>query len=297
VIARSVRKLSIAAIAAALVAAALVQTRAATRDFIWKVSGKSGGVVYLVGSVHILSKDYYPLSPALEDAFKPSGLLVEEVDFADLTSMDVQFAMLSAAMLPPGQTLDQVLPPDTYQLLSKHLEQSDLPIDPLKRMKPWMIALTLEMTEWTNAGFDPELGLDKHFYDRAKADGKETRGLETAAFQLSLFDSLTIEQQAHMLSGTLKGLDTEKQSVTKLADAWKSGDAPTVERILLADIKDDPVFYKNLLVDRNRNWMPKIEGFFSRPDPTFVVVGAAHLLGPDGLLAALKAKGYRVEQQ
>jgi uncharacterized protein YbaP (TraB family) len=115
-------------------------------------------------------------------------------------------------------------------------------------------------------------------------------------FQLSRFDEMTNEQQDHMLSETLKELETEIASVTTLAGAWRTGDAPQVEQIVLKDLKTDPQMYQRLLVERNRNWMPKIESFFSRPGRTFIVVGAAHLVGPDGLLRQLRDKGYLVEQ-
>ncbi|HWF84801.1 MAG TPA: TraB/GumN family protein, partial [Vicinamibacterales bacterium] len=81
-----------------------------------------------------------------------------------------------------------------------------------------------------------------------------------------------------------------------LADAWKVGNAPMVEQIVLKDLKSDPVMYQRMLVDRNRNWLPKLDALFSRAGHAFVVVGAAHLVGPDGLLQMLKAKGYTVEQ-
>ena len=100
-----------------------------------------------------------------------------------------------------------------------------------------------------------------------------------------------------MLADTLKALDTETSNVTTLTDAWKAGDAPTVERIVLSDLKTDPVMYQRLLVERNRNWIPKLEALFSRPGHAFVVVGAAHLVGPDGIVAMLRARGYTVEQQ
>jgi hypothetical protein len=66
---------------------------------------------------------------------------------------------------------------------------------------------------------------------------------------------------------------------------------------VLQDVKDDPFMYQRLLVERNQNWLPKVEALFARPRPAFVVVGAAHLVGPDGLIAMLRAKGVRVDQQ
>ena len=269
---------------------------AAARDFLWKVSGPAG-TVYLVGSVHLLTKDFYPLSPALEAAFKDSDLLVEEVDFAELMSPDAQMRMLARGMLPGNTRLDAVVSPATFTLVTARAAELGLPVDPLKRFKPWSLALMLASLEWQKAGFDGELGLDRHFYDRARAAGKRVQGLETAEFQISRFDGMSMDQQERLLAGTLKDLDHEMANLTTLVQSWKAGDAAAIERIVLKDIGQDPVMYQRLLVERNRNWMPQIEQLLSRPRPVFVVVGAAHLVGPDGLVGLLKAKGYRVEQQ
>jgi hypothetical protein len=146
------------------------------------------------------------------------------------------------------------------------------------------------------SGFNPELGLDKHFYDRAREAGKAVQGLETVEYQISRLDDMTAEQQDRMLAETLKEISTQKGSVAKLTAAWKTGDASAVERVVLADLKSDPLMYQRLLVERNKNWMPKIEALFARKGNALVIVGAAHLVGPDGLLAMLKAKGYTIAQ-
>jgi uncharacterized protein YbaP (TraB family) len=284
-------------IAAAVVAAIAIfssHPQAQTRALAWKVS-RGGGVVYLIGSVHMLTSDFYPLAPALDTAFKDSDLLVEEADLNEMLSPTTQFSMLSKGMLPAGQTIDKVISPATMALVNQHTG-GILPIEALKQFKPWFLAMTLEAMEWQSAGFDASLGLDKHFFDRAQAEGKTTQGLETTDFQISLFDGMTRDQQERFLAETLKGVDSEKASVAKLTGAWKAGDVATIERLVMADVKSDPVVYDRLLVARNRNWMPKIEALFSRPRHAFVVVGAAHLVGPDGLVSMLKAKGYQVTQ-
>jgi uncharacterized protein YbaP (TraB family) len=282
-------------LAASVGAAAQRATSAQPRNFLWKAS-QGERVVYLVGSVHLLSKDYYPLNPALETAFKECDLLVEEVDLAELLAVESQLQMLTRGLLPSGQSLETVITPATFALVSQRVGALGLPIEPLKRFKPWALALTLLGLEWQSAGFDAELGLDKHFYDRAQAEGKQVQGLETVEYQISRFDGMSMDEQDRLLSSTLKGLETEKASVTALADAWKAGDVPTVERIVLRDLRQEPRMYERLLVERNRAWLPKIDALFSRTGRAFVVVGAAHLVGPDGLLALLKAKGYAVEQ-
>jgi uncharacterized protein YbaP (TraB family) len=271
-------------------------TTAAARDFLWKVTGKTGTVVYLVGSVHMLTEDFYPLSKPFEDAFKDSDLLVEEADLAEMLSPQAQMQMLSRGMLPSSQSLDTVVGPQTFALVTRRTAELGLPIEPLKRFKPWALALTLAQIEWQKAGFDGELGLDRHFYDRARREGKAVQGLETTEFQISQFDGISMAEQERLLVDTLTDLDTEMANLTTLAQAWKAGEAPTVERIVLQDLRKDPLMYQRLLVARNRTWMPKLEALMNRPGHAFVVVGAAHLVGSDGLIALLQAKGYRVEQ-
>ncbi|MGB7219437.1 MAG: TraB/GumN family protein [Vicinamibacterales bacterium] len=283
------------ALALALVLLAPIQAIPQTRSFLWKAT-KGPGAVYLVGSLHLLTKDYYPLAPALDAAFKDADLLVEEADLGEMLSPQSQLAVVTRGMLPANQSLDQLVSPATFALVTKRVAALGAPIEPLKRFKPWMIALTVLGLEWQKAGFEPELGLDKHFYDRARAEGKMVQGLETTDFQISLFDSMTRAQQDRLLAESLEASQTEMASVRQLADAWRGGDAATVERIVLGDLSDDRELYQSLVVNRNRSWLPKIEALFARRGRAFVVIGAAHLIGPDGLLAVLKAKGYAVEQ-
>jgi uncharacterized protein len=269
---------------------------ASAKTFAWKATGKSGGVVYLVGSIHVLSQDFYPLNPALEQTLTDSDLLVEEVDYAEMMDPTVQLSSLARGQLPQGQTLDKVLSPTTYALVKKALGDLGPAGDLLMGFKPWMLAVAIQGMELMKIGFDPELGLDKHFYDLAMAAGKKVQGLETAAYQISRFDDMTMEQQDRMLAETIKEMDTEVASVNRLGDAWKAGDISSVEKVVLSDLRSDPLMYQRLLVERNRNWMPKIEALFSRRTHSLVVVGAAHLVGPDGVLAQLRAKGYTIEQ-
>ena len=287
---------SLRRVAVALTLAILATAQAAqARTFGWKATGK-GGTIYLVGSIHVMSPSFYPLNPALDAAFNDSDLLVEEVDLAEMVDPTTQMSMLTRGMLPSGQSLDTLLTPATLALVKKATGDLGSAGAALMRFKPWMLAIALQGRELMKAGFDPALGLDQHFYDEAKAGAKAVQGLETVDYQISRFDGMTLEQQDRMLAETLKELETETAAVGKLGDAWKGGDVAAIEKIALADLKSDPAMYQRLLVERNRNWMPRIEALFARRGRALVVVGAAHLVGPDGLIAMLKAKGYAVEQ-
>jgi uncharacterized protein len=281
----------VVAVALTLLAAQAAQAR----TFAWKATGK-GGTIYLMGSIHVMSDSFYPLNPALEAAFKDSDLLVEEVDLAEMVDPTALMGIASRGTLPANESLDKILSPATLALVKK--ATGDLGSDggPLMRFKPWMLAIVLQGIELAKAGFNPQLGLDQHFYDQAKEGGKAVQGLETVEFQISIFDTLTMEQQDRLLAETLKELATETAAVGKLGDAWKTGDIAAVERIALEDVKSDPLMYQRLLVERNKNWMPKIEALFAHRGHALVIVGAAHLVGRDGLIAMLRAKGYTVEQ-
>ena len=278
-----------------ILVAAQVAPAAQGRNFAWRVTGQQGAI-YLVGSVHLLSKDFYPLNAALEAAYTDADHLVEEVDIGEMLGTGSQLSMLTRGMQPSSQPLDKVLSPSTMALLAKKANDLGMPLEALKQFKPWMIALTIEAMEWQKAGFDPELGLDKHFYEQARRDGKSVQGLETVEYQIARFDEMPMTLQDHLLAETLKSIDTEQASMSRLIQSWRTGDAPAVERIVLKDLQQEPQLYRRLLVERNNNWMPKLDALFARKGRALVVVGAAHLVGPDGLLTMFRAKGYKVEQ-
>src|SRR4051812_25901440 len=143
----SLRRLAIAVVVAA---AALENVGAASRNFVWKISGKQNAI-YLVGSIHMLTKDYYPLNPALDTAFKDSDLLVEEADLGEMLGAESQMSVLLRGRLPSDQTLDKVVSPETYALVNKHITAHGLPIELLRQFKPWMLALMIETFEWQKA--------------------------------------------------------------------------------------------------------------------------------------------------
>jgi uncharacterized protein YbaP (TraB family) len=282
---------------AALLAFASLHLQAAASSFLWRATSPRGGTIYLAGSLHLLTNEYYPLAPAFDEAFNDSDLLVEELDMAEMLAPESQMTMLTRGMLPAGQKLESVVTPETMESVRAKVTELGLPLAPLQLFKPWALALTLQGLAWQKAGFNPDLGLDKHFYDRAKEANMAVQGLETLEFQIAQFDGMPMPLQDRMLAETLKEMDTTESAVGELARAWKAGDAPAIEKVVLHDLKSEPQMYQKLLLDRNRAWLPKIEALFSRPKSAFVVVGAAHLVGSDGLLAMLRARGYTVAQQ
>ncbi|HWI16870.1 MAG TPA: TraB/GumN family protein [Vicinamibacterales bacterium] len=266
------------------------------RNFMWKVEGE-GGSAYLLGSLHVLTPEWYPLSATINRAFAESKVLVEEIDIAEASDPTQMMSALTKAMLTSGRTLDQVIAPDVYAEVKKRAEKVGLPMMAVDRMKPWLVAITLMAPTLQAAGFKPELGVDRHFYDRAVDAKMKRQALETLQYQLDRFDELSMPLQEAMLKSTLTELDIEVGNVKEMAQAWAFGNVAAIEKMTLAALKESPELYKRLLLERNHNWMPHVEGCIKQNAGCFIVVGAAHLVGPDGLPNLLQKKGYKVTQQ
>ena len=286
----------VVALAVALGSLGLDAQSRSAKSFLWKV--QSGPrVMYLAGSVHALSADVYPLSPAFEQAFAASDTLVEEIDLGASGLMALGPMLLSKAMYQDGRTFDKAVSKETHDLVVKHLKALPMAAQMIRPMKPWMVMLTLTALQVQQAGLDPKLGLDQHFFDRASAAKKAVVGLETAESQIDLFDAMPESLQEQLLRSTLDEIDAQSLEIATTVAAWRRGDAATIERDVLRGFQKYPAAYQSLIVQRNHNWMPQLEKCLARTTPCMVVVGAAHLVGPDGLLTLLQRTGYRVEQQ
>jgi uncharacterized protein len=262
------------------------------RHMLWRMQTDST-VVYLMGSVHMLPKSYYPLDTILERSLDSSDVLVLEVKLDEGTSMAVAQQMMTSAMLQDGQSLSTIVSKKTYDQAKSRLKKNGLDIAMFEPFEPWALALTVMGLELKSSGFSGEHGVDVHFSERAAAESKVVDGLETVEDQLRIFDSMSPETQEEFLKQTLNNRDETSAMLKDLASAWRRGDVKTLEKLALAQMKNDSTFYEKMLVGRNQAWMPKIEAMLNTSGKRYlVVVGAAHLVGADGIIEMLRAKGY-----
>jgi uncharacterized protein len=269
---------------------------ASTRHTLWKVEGKHN-VVYLLGSVHALKARHYPLAPVIEAAFTNSSIAVFEADIDALEQPETQMQLLGKARLPQGETLSQQLLPATYARFTNHLNDVGLPPEMLGQFRPAMAAITLTVLELQKLGFDPQYGLDKYFYKRTRKEGKEVVALETADFQIGLVTGFSKAEGELLMKTTLEETDKLKQEFPTLMTAWETGDADKLEELLNEASRQAPVIFKRLVADRNERWAPKIEEWARGEKNVVVIVGAAHLVGPEGVVELLRKKGLKVVQE
>jgi uncharacterized protein len=291
------RRLALCASLAVAVASVSPAAQAPKKTFLWTLKAPDAPPIYLMGSLHALTPDYYPLSAVAERAFADSKVLIEEVDIDEMTNPTAAMALVGKAMLTDGRTLDQLIAPDLYKTVMARAETVGLPAIALQRMKPWMAAVSLTAPALKAAGFNSGLGVDQYFFNKARTAKMERRALETIAYQFDRLDQMPAAVQEAMLRSVIMDIDTQLANVKTIADAWASGDTATIEKLLLSSLVESPDLYQRLLVERNRNWVEPVEACITQKTTCFVVVGAAHLVGPDSLVALLRKKGHSVEQQ
>jgi uncharacterized protein YbaP (TraB family) len=269
-------------------------TGSSGKTFMWKTE-RERTTVYLLGSVHALKEDAYPLPPAIDAAFDEAEIVVFEIDLDDMTAAAIQ--MMSAGSLEPGTTLEQVVGPEIWTEVEAQVGESGFKPSFFQGMKPWMAALTLTAFELTKQGYLATAGLDTHLAQRADEAGKERHALETAEFQVSLFSELTEEQSLAFLQYSLTDLEHIIPEMDQLYQDWRAGRVEPVEEMLLEGFEEFPDVFQRMVVDRNQAWMPRIEELLGGERNAMIVVGSMHLVGEQGLVELLRDKGYTVEQQ
>ncbi len=266
------------------------------KSFLWKVQSKTS-TLYLLGSIHFLKQENYPLNPGIEKAFAQSNALVVEADISDPGKLNSD-KLLQSALYPENDSLENHLSRETFEYVKKETGKMGLPIELIARQKPWVLALTLEGLELMKLGFDPAYGVDAYFLSKAQRS-KKILELEGVDEQFNLLSSFSDKEQELFLVYTLKDLNLLGDEANGLVRAWSTGNANGIESIITKTVREDPrleAIWKRLLDDRNKGMVSKIEGYLKTGETYFVVVGAGHLVGNKGIIQMLKEKGYSVEQ-
>ena len=283
-------------LAGLLLAAAPARAEAPV-PLLWKVSD-ADNAVYLLGSFHLLTAADYPLSADVDAAFADAEQVVFELSPQEANSPALPAQMAQAAMRKQAGSLQQDLGPELWAQLQAYAGANGLPLAQLSAFEPWFIGLTISLLEMGKQGLDPKLGLDRHFMEAAATAGKPTAGLELATEQIAVLAGMSPLEQKQMLSEALEEATQGRARSRELHEAWRAGDAARMWNEMAAEMKRDyPALYRRINVERNDAWVPKLERHLARSsDDTLVVVGALHLLGPDGVVEKLRGKGYKVER-
>ena len=271
----------------------LAQSGKENNTLLWKISGngleKSS---YLFGTVHMICKEDAYLSTNLMSAIAKADRVYLELD------MDNLFEMVGAMMkmkMNNDTTLADLLTRDEYQKTKEYFEAkvSMLPFSVLETYKP-LVASSLLME--STVACDQQVAMEQLVMEEAKKNGKRIDGLETMAYQMSIFDSIPYKVQAQELFKSIASGDKESDSdkeYKELIKAYKEQDLNKLGQMISKSDQGMMQYEDILLNNRNRNWVAKLKTILK--DKSLVIaVGAGHLPGDKGLINLLRKEGYTV---
>lgn len=267
------------------------------KHMLWEISRGGETEGFLVGSIHFMKPDVYPLPPAFDDAFEASDVMAFETNI-DSVQAQAQSLIGRLGMYPGEKTLESELSDSTYTLLQTRADSLGLNLSQMRKLEPWVISIIIPATQMQKAGYSGQSGIDVHFFNRAKEAEKERVAFETVAEQLRFFDNFPADRQEAYLAYSLQDANQNVEMIDEMVAAWTKGDADRLEDLVQEEMRTGfPDLYETLIVDRNNDWMPQIKTLLDGDETPFIVVGAGHVTGEHGIVAMLRDSGYTVTQQ
>ncbi len=273
----------------------LVPGLASARGLLWRVDG-GRAPVYLVGAMHVLPPNAHPFHKKLDLAYAESQVLLFETDVDAIGATEIQKKLVNAGIYPTGQTIQTRWPAWLVEEFAEATREMKLPVEMFYSSKPWLAALSLEMNAYNRYGYEPQYGVDTYFWKRAKGDNKKLITLETAKTQLSIFTDMPDATSENYLAATLENLREFDYDPVELLEIWEDGDTGELVDVLEEMRDTHPDVYRRLISSRNNFWVPTVLDQLDQGRAAMVVVGALHIPGPDGLIAQLQKKGYKIKK-
>jgi uncharacterized protein len=268
---------------------------AATHDVdpaLWVVKD-ADTTIYLFGTVHILKPGMGWFDEAVKDAFDKSDRLVLEL--VEPPAAESQAIFMKVALDQTGKTLRSKLADADRAIYDGAMGKVGLPVETLDPFDPWAAAVTMQVMAMTKSGFDLNSGVEKQLTAAANAAKKPIEGVETMAYQLGIFDSLSEADQIAFLNESTKGIDDLGPAMDQLVSLWAQPD-PEGLATLMNQGFSNPRLYTALLTNRNANWAKWVDTQMKRPATIFMAVGAGHLSGPTSLPNLLAAYGITAQR-
>lgn len=253
--------------------------------------------LYVVGSIHVLSEEDYPLPAVLSEAYEKSDALIMELDLDDLDPLESAALIRSLAMAPGGSSLRSLMGDASFNRSRDSALALGIDLERFAAVRPWFAALMVLDWSLRQAGYSPEIGVDQYFLRLAVTDKKPVQGLETVEQQLNIFASLSDADQGMFLEKTLAELDQLTGEIEKLLEAWKTGDERALELLLLDSFDEYPELFDELVDQRNLAWDRQLTEILRHGKQDYmVIVGALHLLGEHGLIELLRERGFKIQR-
>lgn len=262
---------------------------------LWKIEGKDlKQASYLYGTIHMIAKEDFFLTDATKEMFKKTDQVTFEINMEEMNDMGAQLSLMMNAFMKNNTTLKDLLSEEDYDIVGKHFKEMGLPLMMLERIKPMFLSVFASGDmDMTGLGNGSMVSYEMKLMDIAKEQDKAIAGLETAEYQMSMFDSIPYTAQANMLVESIKAGDQGDDQFKNMVELYKNQDLKAMGEMISSDAEGIANYEELLLKNRNRNWIP-IMGKMMLEKPTFFAVGAGHLAGEEGVIKLLRKEGYQV---
>jgi uncharacterized protein YbaP (TraB family) len=272
----------------------LVSFSVSSQSSVWIIEG-NGTKMYVGGSIHILREQDYPLPGEFESAFEKSDILVLEADINPQNQNAVAQEIIGLTLYPGNKSLKTELREEVYNKLDSAFTTVGLSLERMTGFKPVMAILTLMQIELVKMGVTSE-GVDMYFLKKASDKGMNLLFLEKVEEQIKLITQMGEGTENDYVLQSLEEMSFYREEFEESIDCWRKGDVSQWLAQIEEYKNEYPELYFSLLAERNKRWMLKLEKYMQTPEVEFVVVGAMHLPGPDGILQQMKDKGFNVNQ-
>lgn len=259
-----------------------------------------GNTAYLFGTIHVGKPAFFPLEDEVTRALSRAGKLVLEIDIRKAEPF--QQALHKHGMYAVGDTVDRHLSADTLLRLTRALQEFGIPLEDVRHMKPWLLANMLVGLDLERHGYQRRHGIEVFLLSLADQQAKDVHELESAEYQMSLFDGMPDAMQEQYLRENLAELGDGNalKKAQILIDAWANANGEAVEAFMRASLGEKTAsseFTRRVLLEkRNPEMASKIEALLREDETSFVGVGLLHMVGETGVPTLLRQRGYEVEK-
>lgn len=265
------------------------------KSSVWKVS-KDSQYFYIAGTIHALSKKDYALPIEYNKAYIDSDILVFEANTSKLSQKSFSYLVESKTRYKNNESLDDYLNDSTKEKLIQYLKEKNIVYQKIKNLKPGVLSIYLTSLKLQELKLTA-LGVDEYYSLKAQVDNKKIKYLETIYKQLDFLSSMAKGVENEFINYTLNDLEVLHKDFFIMKKYWREGELLKLKEVALDPwIKKFPRLYENLLIKRNKDWMKKILKMSKTKEVEFILFGALHLVGEEGILNSLKEEGFEIKQ-
>jgi uncharacterized protein YbaP (TraB family) len=251
--------------------------------------------IVLFGSVHLLPAGLDWRPPELDAALARANEIWFELPIDAATNDEAAEQSIQRGALPKGRSLIAMMTPEQARRLVDAGVSLNCAPEALDRMQPWMADLTLSIAEDARGGASATDGVEGQIQASTPLTARR-RAFETASQQIGFLAGTPVKDQIASLNWTVSEIQQDPTSYQRVVDEWMSGDLAGLAHDALDPLRQiSPTLFARLIEGRNRHWASVLAARLRQPGSVVVVVGVGHLIGPGGLPALLRAKGYQVD--